>query len=331
MTATPLSPQSRPTTFGARFAQAWTRVYTLGVAPGLRERRIAQIASDSWEHLDDARLEGRGGIAANFELLGRSVRGMAADLTWRFQLEGPLVNISIPIEKVAGIFFLGLVLAMALSLSANGYDASHDGFYGGELERLADVGGSAAGVYAALQVASGLAMVFAAGVFYRLLNDRAPVAAMVASLSLAAAGLVVLIGSVVYFAATDLADEWAANPADPAPATVARGLLVILGGLAGLLMVTLAIAVYSLAIASLRLGLVRRPITYMAGASAVCLVAALFALPLTDSGEFVWIASSFGLLLMWLWVAAAGISLVFGGGSRRSGAAPPPPSPQPAV
>lgn len=59
----------------------WTRCYTAGLAPDVRERRLVEIGSDVYEQLAD-----RGADAgARREVLWRTARGMADDVTWRIR------------------------------------------------------------------------------------------------------------------------------------------------------------------------------------------------------------------------------------------------------
>jgi hypothetical protein len=252
--------------------------------------------------------------------LGRAARGAIDDITWRFQLEGPFMQIHIPIERIAGALMLLLIVAMMLSLAANGYDTSRTGFES-EIQRLADVTGPRASIYAGMQVLAGAAMIAAAAVFYVYLSARAPLITAVAALMLAGAGVLALVGAGVYGAAANLADEWAASPADgDAAKTATRGLLVLLEGLFAGLITTLGFGIYSLAIVAARQRLVPRWLNYVAVASLIAFAAG-FVLSLTDLGA-TWIVGSIAVTLMFVWLAIAGIwFLVHDGGSSRAGGA----------
>ena len=58
------------------FVRTWTRVYTRGLPAALRERRIAEIESDLWEHCHDS-MDAAGG---SFAIVGRLVRGIPDDV-----------------------------------------------------------------------------------------------------------------------------------------------------------------------------------------------------------------------------------------------------------
>jgi len=61
-----------------RLVRAWTTLYTFALPPELCDRRRAEIASDLWESEHDPDVT-RG------ELLFRALRGVPADLLWRFE------------------------------------------------------------------------------------------------------------------------------------------------------------------------------------------------------------------------------------------------------
>lgn len=70
----------------AAAVRVWTRAYTAGLDPSVRESRRAEIDSDLWEH---ARVAREAAAAAPRsvagQMLARCLLGMAADLTWRSQ------------------------------------------------------------------------------------------------------------------------------------------------------------------------------------------------------------------------------------------------------
>ena len=183
------------------------------------------------------------------------------------------MSIHVPIERLAGAFVLLLIVGMLLSTSAAGYDASAEGFEG-ELERLAAVKGWQADVYTFFQVLSGFGMFLAAAVFYIHLRDRARAAAVVASFLLCGAAVLALIISAAYATATDVADEWATGGRSESTQTTARAAVLLLSGLSISLLVTLGGGVYTLAIATTRHRLVRRPLGWLAIASAALFLGA---------------------------------------------------------
>ncbi len=66
---------------GSAFASWWTDCYTRGLPTDVRERRVAEIASDVHDHarsVETGRVRGAG-----LEIGWRAVRGIPADLSWR--------------------------------------------------------------------------------------------------------------------------------------------------------------------------------------------------------------------------------------------------------
>ena len=57
----------------------WTRIYTAGMEPELRDRRRAEIEADLWE----SQQEPRPAVSVALDLIARLVRGVASDLQWR--------------------------------------------------------------------------------------------------------------------------------------------------------------------------------------------------------------------------------------------------------
>lgn len=73
-------------TAGSRIAHSWVRLLTRTAEPAARRDRCDEIASDVHEQLEAA--WERGALPAGSRaVVGRVVRGMPADLTWRIGLE----------------------------------------------------------------------------------------------------------------------------------------------------------------------------------------------------------------------------------------------------
>lgn len=70
---------------GARLSIAWVRAYTRGADREAGSRRASEIASDIWEHEHHALAEGRSRPAIDHEILLRCLRGVPADISWRFR------------------------------------------------------------------------------------------------------------------------------------------------------------------------------------------------------------------------------------------------------
>lgn len=68
---------------GPRVASAWVRTYTRRLPTDVAAARREEVLCDVHEHCHDARAEGRTDVRGGFEVLGRVVRGVPADLSWR--------------------------------------------------------------------------------------------------------------------------------------------------------------------------------------------------------------------------------------------------------
>jgi hypothetical protein len=66
--------------FAVALVRLWTRVFTIGMPATVREWRRAEIQSDLWEQAHD-------GPASGWQLVGRLLRGIPADVIWRVEEE----------------------------------------------------------------------------------------------------------------------------------------------------------------------------------------------------------------------------------------------------
>jgi hypothetical protein len=64
--------------FAVRLCRGWASTYTRGLPPEIGQRRLLEVESDLWEHLHDPG-------AADREILGRVLRGIHADVWWRYR------------------------------------------------------------------------------------------------------------------------------------------------------------------------------------------------------------------------------------------------------
>lgn len=63
-----------------RLIRSWSRVYTHGLPDSARKRRQLELESDMWEQLNDP-----SETTATSDLFGRFVRGIPADVWWRYR------------------------------------------------------------------------------------------------------------------------------------------------------------------------------------------------------------------------------------------------------
>jgi len=92
--------------------RAWTRLYTVGLPPELRDRRRDEIESDLWESVQD----GRKDTTLAWQIWARLIGGLADDLGWRSeQVVGVLPLVFRLVATVGLITVLGLWLISAAS------------------------------------------------------------------------------------------------------------------------------------------------------------------------------------------------------------------------
>ncbi len=85
--------------------------YTALLAPTRREERRAEIESDVWEHLADARAEDQRAFVTQLAMLGRLVVGIPADLVWRRRVRRSTMRASVmKQQRLQGIAFLCAVV-----------------------------------------------------------------------------------------------------------------------------------------------------------------------------------------------------------------------------
>lgn len=66
--------------------RAWTRAYTAGAFPGIRDARRAEIESDLWEHARAGTDAGAAPRAIAGQIVARCLLGIGADLSWRAEM-----------------------------------------------------------------------------------------------------------------------------------------------------------------------------------------------------------------------------------------------------
>ena len=66
-------------------ARAWVRMYTRGVPAAVRDARRAEIECDLWEQPHEERALGQPVFATASRVLGRVLRGVPSDLSWRLE------------------------------------------------------------------------------------------------------------------------------------------------------------------------------------------------------------------------------------------------------
>lgn len=171
-----------------RFARWWVRSYTAGLPNHERATRRAEIDSDLAEHRQHRELEGWAAKHIARERVHRLVRGVAADLSWRYEVVTDcchvrgLVRVSVlSMTSVAAVMLALFHFAFAAYLLGNTYLAEQR-FLGG-LDTYADeVDKPVASTTAALIIA-GLGVVLLAA---SLARPVSPIIANAATIPIAA-------------------------------------------------------------------------------------------------------------------------------------------------
>lgn len=300
-----------PITGGLAFllVRGWVRFYTLGMTAERRERRRIEIESDLWENHEDRLATGAAPATVGLEIAGRCLRGIPADLLWRYQMEGPAMNIQISIDRVAGILLLGMVVFLIAGTSISGYDTAAP--MDSELRRLASVPGAANTVF---YTASGIGLLVAAAGLLFAFRERSPGLAYLSGVGLAATGTLVLVSTALYSAAAEFADEYVASGGAAAEqaSTSARMLLIVMGGTAGAAALIGFASVFCLAMLTTRLGMVARWTLFLPVIS-VCGMTAGFVGDAAFGDKWAWFGFGSGVLGALLWLVIAGAWLAFGG------------------
>jgi hypothetical protein len=83
----------------------------------VREARRREIESDLWEHQHDA--EGASSSQGiGLQVISRMLRGVAADILWRINVEGPQMDIRLPVERIMGAMLVAMVVLVMITGAA---------------------------------------------------------------------------------------------------------------------------------------------------------------------------------------------------------------------
>ena len=296
----------RTTVIAAGLTRSWIRCYTLGLARQAREFRQDEMASDLWEHERDTPPGFAARAVFGLAVLSRLARGMPADLFWRFQLEGPKVEINIPFERIAGGLLLALVVMIMITGTISGYDTNPNGF-DGELRRLAELSSVADNVNAAARLIAGLALIGAAAGFYVALRERGAMLATIAAFGLVASGVLTLVAAALQLVFVDLAEEYVASSGahQEQVLVTARTVALVVEGTVGGAMMALLVSAYSLAALTARERLVPRWLIGLPALSIAIFVAGGIVRAAGVQDSWIVIMSGAGSMLLWLIVAGA--------------------------
>lgn len=103
--------------FGERAGRRWASTYTRSLTPDVAQRRRDEIESDMYEHAHDR--EDRG-AAFQFEVLGRVLSGVPADLSWRRAVHGSRLRSGgdpIPMSRFSKVADVALVVFVVIGVA----------------------------------------------------------------------------------------------------------------------------------------------------------------------------------------------------------------------
>ncbi len=301
-----------------RVTRSWVAIYTLGLASDHRRARVAEIASDLWEHQHDAASEGTRLPAIALSIFGRMLRGVPADLLWRTNVEGPQMDIRIPVERVIGGILLGLVALMLITAGTSGIDTSQDSFEGYFIDYAAK-SSLENNLNALFRIATGFSLIAAGACLYATLRERSPILATIVGFGMLATAALELMAAGLQMVVVELAGEYVAAPGAQKTALLAnaRGLALMVETTIGLAVFALLASIYTLAILTARENLVPRWLIGLPILSAGIVGVSLFMDTSGAWGDGMWFVLIGGGFLAVIWLMIAGCWLVF---SPRQGA-----------
>ncbi len=293
-------------------ARAWVRTYSAGMREEARAVRLIEIESDLWEHFADRSADGATPSAVGLEAFSRLLRGVPSDIAWRFQAEGLHMNIHIPLERLAGLLLLFLIVPFMAGSTLGGYSFARDG-WAGEFDRFSSIDPGQRDFTGYFHAFVGLALVATAAMFFAMLRERSPRLVTLGAGLLTAGGVVMLMNAAVYRAMSALAEDYAAT-GDQSILATARALGVGIETLSIANMAATVFGVLALSTALTRLAMIPRwtaalPLIATAGLLSIFVVA-----PFSDGAE--WGLFMLGFACVGLWLLICGSWLLFGGSTH---------------
>lgn len=300
------------TSAASQFTRSWVAAYTLGLTQDVRRARRAEIASDLWEQQHDATGSGSNPVAVGLQIASRTLRGLPADVLWRINVEGPQMNIRIPVERVMGAMLVAMVVLVMITGAVSGIDTAREGFEN-ELARLAENTALENNGNAAFRIATGLSWIIVAAGFFIALRERTPMMAAVAGFGLLAAGVLELSATGLQIVLVDLADDYVAAPPVEQATLIApaHAIARIVEVTTTMALCTLLGSIYVLAIATQHGNLVPRWLLGIPVLSAIGLGTGMTIAAAGGGDEWVWVVTMSGLMLGLLWLLIAGLWLIF--------------------
>lgn len=300
------------TSGAARVTRSWVAIYTLGLAREVRESRLAEIASDLWEQQHDAAREGTRVLAVALSIIGRTLRGIPSDLLWRTNLEGPQMDIRIPVERILGGVLIGMVALMMITGGVSGIDTSKTEFESYFVD-FADKSALENNLNALFRITTGLGLIAGAAVLYAGLRERSPLLSAIVGFGLLAAATLELVATGLQIVLVQLADEYVTTELSDRDSLLAtgRGIALVVETSIGLAICAMLGSIYTLAVLTARENLVPRWLIGLPILSAAVVGVSLF---MTSAGfwdDGLWFVLIGGGILAVVWLLIAGFWLVF--------------------
>lgn len=290
--------------------RAWTRLYCVGVSEQARTIRHIEIDSDLWEHYTDRIARGANPASVGLDAFSRMLRGVPSDIAWRVQAEGFHMNINFPVERIAGVLLLFLVVPFIAGTAISGYDTSRDS-WPGEFQRFADMSSRSREMTGTAHGIIGVLLIAGVGILFTTVRDRSPKLVTVACALLAAAGTIMLVNAALYRTMSELANEYSRTSSGTLVSN-ARAIALTIEGLAVMNAAATTAGILSLAVALTRLGMVPRwtiVLPVIGAAAPVMLLGLEWVLP----SSAWWYIMVVVFLAVALWLIIAGFWLLFGG------------------
>jgi hypothetical protein len=292
--------------------RTWVRAYTSGLARDDRAARRTEVDSDLWEHRADASTEGADAARIAIATASRLVRGIPADVMWRFNMDGPKMELNIPFQRVAGALLILLVVLGFVTGAISGYDTGRENF-GDEAARLADQPALAHNMNAMFRVLTGLALIATAAVLFTTLRERSPLLTTIAAFGLAAAGALGLAANAMQMVFVEMAEEYVVSSGthQDSVLTTARAFALGVEVTSFSAIAAFMASVYTLAVLAGRERLVPRWLIGLPVISAALIAGAFIAGTGKSGDSLVWVFMMSGLLMGVTWLLIAGFTLLF--------------------
>jgi hypothetical protein len=228
------------------------------------------------------------------------------------------MNISFPVERLAGLLLLFMIVPFMAGISISGYDLGREN-WPGEFARFSEISTGMRELTALAHAAIGLGLIAAATQLFSTLRERSPKLITLAFGLLVAAGVMMLVNAGLYRAMSGLADDYAlSGEASLIASTRSFALAIELLSLVTVLATTFAILATSAAM--IRLAMVPRWTGAFPLLGVTCAVAYLsFS---SVGGDWLWGVIMLSWFSLALWLVICGAWLLLGGATKQTSMPP---------